>query len=73
MFVLKGVGASPGVAIGPAVILPGDSFAVTRQYVDPSEVKAELSKMKTAMDKTMRELDSCEKKCWPRWGRNMRS
>ena len=62
MFVLKGVGASPGVAIGPAVILPGDSFAVTRQYVDPSEVKAELSKMKTAMDKTMRELDSCEKK-----------
>ena len=62
MFVLKGVGASPGVAIGPAVILPGESFAVTRQYVDPSEVKAELSKMKTAMDKTMRELDSCEKK-----------
>ena len=62
MFVLKGVGASPGVAIGPAVILPGDSFAVTRQYVDPSEVKAELSKMKTAMDKPMRELDSCEKK-----------
>lgn len=62
MFVLKGVGASPGVAIGPAVILPGDSFAVTRQYVDSSEVKAELSKMKTAMDKTMRELDSCEKK-----------
>ena len=62
MFVLKGVGASPGVAIGPAVILPGDSFAVTRQYVDTSEVKAELSKMKTAMDKTMRELDSCEKK-----------
>ena len=62
MFVLKGVGASPGVAIGPAVILPGDSFAVTRQYVDPSEVKAELSKMKTATDKTMRELDSCEKK-----------
>ena len=62
MFVLKGVGASPGVAIGPAVILPGDSFAVTRQYIDPTEVKAELSKMKTAMDKTMRELDSCEKK-----------
>ena len=62
MLVLKGVGASPGVAIGPAVILPGDSFAVTRQYVDPSEVKAELSKMKTAVDKTMRELDSCEKK-----------
>ena len=33
MLVLKGVAASPGVAIGPAVLLPGESFAVTRHYV----------------------------------------
>ena len=52
MLVLKGVAASPGVAIGPAVLLPGESFAVTRQYIEPGEVKAELQKIRAAMQKT---------------------
>ncbi len=62
MLVLKGVPASPGVAIGPAVILPGDNFAVTRQYISAEEVKAELLKVHTAMQKTWAELDACEQK-----------
>ena len=62
MLVLKGVAASPGVSIGPAVLLPGESFAVTRQYVEPGEVKAELQKIRTAMQKTLTELDACEQK-----------
>lgn len=62
MLVLKGVAASPGVAIGPAVLLPGESFAVTRQYIEPGEVKAELQKIRTAMQKTLAELDACEQK-----------
>ena len=62
MLVLKGVAASPGVAIGPAVLLPGESFAVTRQYVEASEVKSELQKIRTAMQKTLAELDACEQK-----------
>ena len=51
MLVLKGAAASPGVAIGPAVLLPGDNFAVTRQYIEPGEVKNELQKIHTAMQK----------------------
>ncbi|HAM42797.1 MAG TPA: phosphoenolpyruvate--protein phosphotransferase, partial [Elusimicrobia bacterium] len=62
MLVLKGIAASPGVAIGPAVLLPGDNFAVSRQYIEPAEVKAELQKMHHAMQKTLDELDACEKK-----------
>lgn len=62
MLVIKGVAASPGVAIGPAVILPGDSFAVSRQYIEVAEVKAELQKIRTAVDKTVAELDACEQK-----------
>ena len=62
MLVLKGVAASPGVAIGPAVLLPGESFAVTRQYIEPGEVKAELQKIRAAMQKTLNELDACEQK-----------
>lgn len=62
MLVLKGAAASPGVAIGPAVLLPGDNFAVTRQYIEPGEVKSELQKIRTAMQKTLTELDACEQK-----------
>lgn len=62
MFVIKGIAASPGVAIGPAVILPGDSFAVSPQYVEPSEVKNEIQKLQHAVKKTLQELDDCEQK-----------
>ncbi|MDD7578275.1 MAG: phosphoenolpyruvate--protein phosphotransferase [Elusimicrobia bacterium] len=62
MLVLKGVAASPGVAIGPAVLLPGESFAVTRHYVEPSEVKNEIRKLNTAVQKTLSDLNACEQK-----------
>lgn len=62
MLVLKGVAASPGVSIGPAVLLPGENFAVARQYVEPAEVKTEIQKLNTAMQKTLAELDECEQK-----------
>ena len=45
MLVLKGLPASPGVAIGPAVLLPGESFAVSRQYIEAGEIKAEVQKI----------------------------
>lgn len=62
MFVIKGVSASPGVAIGPAVQLPTADFAVANQYVDPAEVKRETAKFAEAQEKTLRDLDECEKK-----------
>lgn len=62
MLVLKGIAASPGVAIGPAVLLPGESFALSRQYVDENEIPAETQKFQTAMQKTLAELDQCEHK-----------
>lgn len=62
MLVLKGVAASPGVAIGPATILPGDNFAVSKQYIEPTEIKNEVLKIRTAMQKTLEELDFCEQK-----------
>jgi len=62
MLVLKGVAASPGVSIGPAVLLPGENFAVARQYVEPAEVKTEIQKLNAAMQKTLAELDACEQK-----------
>ncbi len=62
MLVLKGIAASPGISIGPAVLMPGESFAVARQYIRAEEVKSEIQKIETAVQKTQAELDRCEQK-----------
>ncbi|MCQ2410171.1 MAG: phosphoenolpyruvate--protein phosphotransferase [Elusimicrobiaceae bacterium] len=62
MLVLKGIAASPGVAIGPAILLPGENFALSRQYIAENEVAAEVKKFKVAMQNTLAELDGCEQK-----------
>lgn len=60
MFVIKGLAASPGVAIGPAVLLPTADFAVSQQYVDPSQTKAEVAHFEQALAKTLQDLDAGE-------------
>lgn len=62
MLVLKGLPASPGIAIGPAVLLPGEVFSVSRQYISKQEVKSELSHIQAAIEKTFAELTECEQK-----------
>ena len=62
MLVLKGIAASPGISIGPAVLMPGESFAMARQYVRAEEVPGEVEKIEVAMQKTLAELDRCEQK-----------
>ena len=62
MLVLKGIAASPGISIGPAVLMPTENFAVSRQYIGPEEIKSEIQKIKTAMHKTLADLDQCEQK-----------
>ncbi len=62
MLVLKGIPASPGVAIGQAVLLPGEDIAVSKQYILLEEVDRELQKFQHALTKTMEELDQCSRK-----------
>ena len=62
MFVIKAVSASPGVAIGPALLLPTADFAVTNQYVNATEVKAELLKFTQALARTQQDLEQSERK-----------
>jgi len=62
MLVLKGIAASPGVAIGPAVLLPGENFALSRQYIAQNEIPAETQKFQSAVNQTLAELDQCEQK-----------
>ena len=62
MLVLKGIAASPGVAIGPAVLLPGENVALSRQYIQKNEITSETQKIHRAVQKTLAELDACEQK-----------
>ncbi len=62
MFVIKGLPASPGVAIGPAVLMPTADFAVANQHVEATEVKAEIAKFNAAVQKTLADLDESEAK-----------
>lgn len=62
MLVLKGIAASPGVAIGPAVLLPGEHVALSRQYISANEIPAETAKFNQATRQTLAELDECEHK-----------
>ena len=62
MLVLKGIPASPGVAIGTAVLLPGQSLSTSKHYIRLEDVPAQLSKFQQALARTLEELDDCSQK-----------
>lgn len=53
---LKGVGASPGVAIGHAYVIPADSPPVVRREIEPHEVGDECGRLTRALAETREEL-----------------
>lgn len=57
MLVLKGIPASPGIAIGKAVLLPGQTLTVSKHYIALEAVEGELRKLERALEKTLQELD----------------
>ena len=57
MLVLKGIPASPGIAIGKAVLLPGQTLTVSKHYIALEAVEGELRKLERALAKTLQELD----------------
>ena len=56
MLVLKGVPASPGIAIGRAVVLAGEEFSAVRQFITPERIDEELAKFERAKEKTVHDL-----------------
>ena len=62
MLVLKGVPASPGIAIGPAILVPGENLTVSKHYIALEALPNELSKFQQALERTLTELDECSQK-----------
>lgn len=54
--VLRGIPASPGLAIGPAVLLQEGRVKVPRWKIRPEEIRGELERLQAALLETRREL-----------------
>jgi len=55
-FTLKGIPASPGVAIGQAFLLDSEEIPLVRRAVTPSAVPQEIARFEEALVKTRREI-----------------
>ena len=49
---LKGIEASPGIAIGRAYLIAEESYCVVKRSIDESQVKKEINRFKKAIAST---------------------
>jgi phosphotransferase system enzyme I (PtsI) len=49
MEIKRGIAVSPGVAIGPALVLDAEWFRIPQRYVDPQKVDAEVARLRAAL------------------------
>jgi phosphotransferase system enzyme I (PtsI) len=57
MLVLQGIAASPGVAIGEAMIIDNEGFRIPRRFVTRDAVDDELTRLRSAVDGVAGELE----------------
>lgn len=60
MIVIRGIGASSGIAIGPAYILDAEKINAQKTSISKASVKAEVLKFKNAVALTLKDLDEAE-------------
>ncbi|MBU0639713.1 MAG: phosphoenolpyruvate--protein phosphotransferase [Planctomycetes bacterium] len=56
MITKKGISASPGVAIGPTLVLDTEEFRIPRRTIDPSQVPAQIQTLDAALDASRQEV-----------------
>ena len=62
MIVIKGIAASPGIAIGKAYVVEDDDIVVERVEVPRGSIREEVLRFKAAQKATLRDLDAAEQK-----------
>jgi phosphotransferase system enzyme I (PtsI) len=62
MIVIKGIAASPGIAIGKAYVVEDDDIVVERIEVPRQNIREEVLRFKAAQKATLRDLDAAEQK-----------
>ncbi|MDR1124413.1 MAG: phosphoenolpyruvate--protein phosphotransferase [Elusimicrobiota bacterium] len=70
MLILKGIPASPGIAIGPAYMVEHDGVSAERKEIPPAAVAQEVRRFRTAVERTLDDLDKGEIKVREIFGDN---
>ena len=62
MIVIKGVPASPGIAIGRAYVIENEEIVISRVDIPKQQIRVEVKRFKLALEATHRDLDATETK-----------
>jgi phosphotransferase system enzyme I (PtsI) len=62
MVIIKGIAASPGIAIGKAYVMEDEEIVVSRVEIPRDQLRGEVNRFKTAYKATHRDLDAAEQK-----------
>jgi phosphotransferase system enzyme I (PtsI) len=62
MIVIKGIAASPGIAIGKAYVVEDEDIVVERVEIPREKIRDEVARFKYAQKATLRDLDAAEQK-----------
>jgi len=62
MIVIKGIAASPGIAIGKAYVVEDEDIVVERVEIRRDGIRDEVARFKSAQKATLRDLDAAEQK-----------
>ena len=66
--IFEGIAASPGIAIGQAVVLSRETMEVTRRSIPPEDVEKEVSRFLDAINAARKELEEIRKRVLYRLG-----
>ncbi|OYW24097.1 MAG: phosphoenolpyruvate--protein phosphotransferase, partial [Planctomycetales bacterium 12-60-4] len=68
MLIKRGIAVSPGVAIGPAMVLGAESFRIPQRFVSIDAVDAEIARLHGAIEATCQEIGINERLASERLG-----
>ncbi|MDP8234580.1 MAG: phosphoenolpyruvate--protein phosphotransferase [Candidatus Saelkia tenebricola] len=68
--IIKGVSASPGIAIGKAYVISDDVFKVEKRIIKDADLSEEIKNLETALLKTKREIVDIQSKMAKEMGSN---
>ncbi len=69
MIIKHGIAVSPGVAIGPALVLGSEDFRIPRRFVRVDAVESEVIRFRCALENVCREIAANEQLAQERLGR----
>lgn len=57
MLIKRGIAVSPGVAIGPALVMGAESFRIPQRFVSIDAVDVEIARFRAAVESTCQEIE----------------